>query len=58
MAMTSQTSSDTGDILGLATETVSRAIANLKREGHIWPLQDSKVELSDLEAPRELSESW
>ena len=49
---------DIADYLGLTTETVSRTITNLKRDGHIRLLQGGKVELPDPEALRELSENW
>lgn len=47
---------DIADYLGLTTETVSRTITNLKRDGHIRLLQGGKVELPDLAALRELAE--
>lgn len=47
---------DIADYLGLTTETVSRTITNLKREGHIRLLQGGKVELPDREALQELAE--
>jgi CRP/FNR family transcriptional regulator len=47
---------DIADYLGLTTETVSRSITNLKRDGHIRLLQGGKVELPDLEALQELAE--
>lgn len=47
---------DIADYLGLTTETVSRAITNLKRDGYIRLLQGGKVELPDLEALQELAE--
>ncbi|MBE9559015.1 MAG: helix-turn-helix domain-containing protein [Proteobacteria bacterium] len=47
---------DIADYLGLTTETVSRTITNLKRDGHIRLLQGGMVELPDLEALQELAE--
>ncbi len=47
---------DIADYLGLTTETVSRTITNLKRDGHIRLLQGGKVELPDIEALQELAE--
>lgn len=47
---------DIADYLGLTTETVSRTITNLKREGYIKLLQGGKMELPDLEALQELAE--
>lgn len=47
---------DIADYLGLTTETVSRTITNLKREGYIKLLQGGKVELPDREALQELAE--
>lgn len=47
---------DIADYLGLTTETVSRTITNLKRNGYIKLLQGGKVDLPDLDALRELAE--
>ena len=47
---------DIADYLGLTTETVSRTITNLKRDGHIRLVQGGMVELPDLEALQELAE--
>lgn len=49
---------DIADYLGLTTETVSRTITNLKRDGHIRLVQGGNVELPDIEALRELAEGW
>jgi len=47
---------DIADYLGLTTETVSRTITSLKRDGHIRLVQGGKVELPDLDALRGLAE--
>jgi len=47
---------DIADYLGLTTETVSRTITNLKRDGYIRLLQGGKVELPDPSALQELAE--
>lgn len=47
---------DIADYLGLTTETVSRTITHLKRDGYIRLLQGSKVELPDLAALRDLAD--
>jgi CRP/FNR family transcriptional regulator len=48
---------DIADYLGLATETVSRTITIMKRDGFIRLLQGGKIEISDLEALKEFAES-
>lgn len=47
---------DIADYLGLTTETVSRTMTLLKRNGHIRLLQGGMVELPDLEALRDLAD--
>lgn len=47
---------DIADYLGLTTETVSRTITNLKRDGYIRLLQGGRVELPDLAALRDLAD--
>jgi len=47
---------DIADYLGLTTETVSRSITHLKRDGHIRLLQGGKVELPDLAGLRDLAD--
>ena len=47
---------DIADYLGLTTETVSRTITNLKRDGQIRLLQGGKVELPDRATLQELAE--
>ena len=47
---------DIADYLGLTTETVSRTITNLKRDGYIRLLQGGRVELPDLSALKELAD--
>lgn len=47
---------DIADYLGLTTETVSRTITGLKREGHIRLLQGGLVDLPHPEALRNLAE--
>lgn len=47
---------DIADYLGLTTETVSRTITHLKRDGHIRLLQGGKVELPDLAGLRDLAD--
>lgn len=49
--------SDIADYLGLTTETVSRTFTTLKGSGVIRLLPGNAVELSDLEALRDLAES-
>jgi len=50
------TRSDLGDYLGLTMETVSRAMSQLKADGVISQLPDSKLNLQDLDALRGLAE--
>jgi len=47
---------DIADYLGLTTETVSRTITNLKRDGHLRLLPGGMIELPDLVALRDLAE--
>jgi CRP/FNR family transcriptional regulator len=47
---------DIADYLGLTTETVSRTITNLKRDGLIRLLQGGRVDLPDPEALRDLAD--
>lgn len=47
---------DIADYLGLTTETVSRTITHLKRDGHIRLLQGGKVELPNVVALRDLAD--
>jgi len=47
---------DIADYLGLTTETVSRTITHLKRDGLIRLLQGGRVDLPDLAALRELAD--
>ncbi|MDH3229792.1 MAG: helix-turn-helix domain-containing protein [Alphaproteobacteria bacterium] len=47
---------DIADYLGLTTETVSRTITNLKRDGLIRLLHGGRVELPDLAALRDLAD--
>lgn len=48
---------DIGDFLGLTTETVSRAITNLKRSGVITAGRDRKISIADMAALAALAES-
>lgn len=47
---------DIADYLGLTTETVSRTITNLKRDGCIRLIQGGRVELPDIAALRDLAD--
>ena len=47
---------DIADYLGLTTETVSRTITHLKRDGFIRLMQGGKVDLPDLAALRDLAD--
>lgn len=47
---------DIADYLGLTTETVSRTITNLKRDGYIRLLPGGQVELPNLPALRDLAD--
>lgn len=47
---------DIADYLGLTTETVSRTMTSLKRDGHIRLLQGGLVDLPDPEALRDLAD--
>jgi CRP/FNR family transcriptional regulator len=50
------TRNDVGDYLGLSTETVSRTLSHLKREGIIITLQHGDIEITERERLREIAE--
>ncbi len=52
------TRADIGDYLGLTTETVSRTISRLKREGIIAGAPTDSVELIDREQLEEISATY
>jgi CRP/FNR family transcriptional regulator len=50
--------SDIADYLGLTTETVSRTVTLLKKQGLIELLDDKQIRLSRLSALREIAEGF
>ena len=50
--------SDIADYLGLTTETVSRTVTLLKKQGLIELLDDKQIGLSRLSALREIAEGF
>jgi CRP/FNR family transcriptional regulator len=50
------TRNEVGDYLGLTTETVSRTVSHLKREGIIITLQHGDIEITERERLREIAE--
>jgi len=49
---------DIADYLGLTTETVSRTVTLLKKQGLIELLDDKQIRLSRLAALREIAEGF
>jgi CRP/FNR family transcriptional regulator, anaerobic regulatory protein len=50
--------SDIADYLGLTTETVSRTVTLLKKQGLIELLDDKQIRLSRMSALREIAEGF
>jgi CRP/FNR family transcriptional regulator len=50
--------SDIADYLGLTTETVSRTVTLLKKQGLIALLDDKRIRLFNMSALREIAEGF